>query len=111
MTLYAPKMAETPQYVFVLQREILLGAQFTIPWITVCIVRNIRVLYNFRNHPYFLSGAHIPLPTPKKTFEEVLAVDNIEITYREVYKGLYVVVRNFFLLLLNCSAWPCLGPA
>ena len=26
-------------------------------------------------------------------------------------KGLYVVARNFFLLLLNCSAWPCLGPA
>ena len=26
-------------------------------------------------------------------------------------KCLYVVVRNFFLLLLNCSAWPSLGPA
>ena len=26
-------------------------------------------------------------------------------------KGLYLVVRNFFLPLLNCSAWPCLGPA
>ena len=24
---------------------------------------------------------------------------------------MYVVARNFFLLLLNCSAWPCLGPA
>ena len=22
-----------------------------------------------------------------------------------------MVARNFFLLLLNCSAWPCLGPA
>ena len=31
--------------------------------------------------------------------------------YREINKGLYVVARNFFLLLLNCSAWPCLGPA
>ena len=31
--------------------------------------------------------------------------------HREVNKGLYVVARNFFLLLLNCSAWPCLGPA
>ena len=30
---------------------------------------------------------------------------------REVNKGLYVVAINFFLLLLNCSAWPCLGPA
>ena len=26
-------------------------------------------------------------------------------------KGSYVVERIFFLLLLNCSAWPCLGPA
>ena len=26
-------------------------------------------------------------------------------------KGLYMVERNFFLHLLNCSAWPCLGPA
>ena len=32
-------------------------------------------------------------------------------TYREVSKGLYVHARNFFLLLLKCSAWPCLGPA
>ena len=27
------------------------------------------------------------------------------------YKGLYVVARNFFLLLLNCCAWPCLAVA
>ena len=26
-------------------------------------------------------------------------------------KGLYVVGRNLFLLLLNFSAWPCLSPA
>ena len=26
-------------------------------------------------------------------------------------KGSYVVARIFFLLLLNCSAWPCLDPA
>ena len=31
--------------------------------------------------------------------------------YRARNKGLYVVARNFFLLLLNCSAWPCLGVA
>ena len=31
--------------------------------------------------------------------------------YRGGNKGLYVVARNFFLLLLDCSAWPCLGPA
>ena len=30
--------------------------------------------------------------------------------YRDPRKGLYVVGRNFFLLLLNSSAWPCLGP-
>ena len=33
------------------------------------------------------------------------------VNYREVNKGLYVVAKNFFLLLLNCSARPCLGPA
>ena len=31
--------------------------------------------------------------------------------YRGENKGLYVVARNVFLLLLVCSAWPCLGPA
>ena len=37
---------------------------------------------------------------------------NLEHTYyREVKKGLYVVARNFFLLLLNGSAQLCLDPA
>ena len=31
--------------------------------------------------------------------------------YRDRLKGLYVVARSLFLLLLSCSAWPCLGPA
>ena len=31
--------------------------------------------------------------------------------YRGENKGLHVVARNFFLLLLNLSAWLCLGPA
>ena len=31
--------------------------------------------------------------------------------YRAPKKCMYVVARNFFLLLLTCSAWPCLGPA
>ena len=31
--------------------------------------------------------------------------------YRARKKGLHVVARNFFLLLLNCSAWPCLAVA
>ena len=43
------------------------------------------------------------------------AQSTAEEVFRYVYiggnKGLYVVARNFFLLLLNCSAWPCLGPA
>ena len=34
-----------------------------------------------------------------------------ERVYREVNKGLYVVARIFFLLLLNCFAWPCLAVA
>ena len=33
------------------------------------------------------------------------------IKYRDRLKGLYVVARNFFLLLLNFSAWPCLAVA
>ena len=33
------------------------------------------------------------------------------IQYRGGNKGLYVVAGNFCLLLLNCSAWPCLDPA
>ena len=31
--------------------------------------------------------------------------------YRDRLKCLYVVARNLFLLLLSCSARPCLGPA
>ena len=31
--------------------------------------------------------------------------------YRAEKKSLYVVARNPFLLLLNFSAWPCLGAA
>ena len=31
--------------------------------------------------------------------------------YRAEKKSWYVVARNVFLLLLNFSAWPCLGPA
>ena len=33
------------------------------------------------------------------------------IIYRAEKKSWYVVARNFFLLLLNFSAWPCLGAA
>ena len=30
---------------------------------------------------------------------------------QKLAKSWYVVARNFFLLLLEFSAWPCLGPA
>ena len=33
------------------------------------------------------------------------------IVYRDRLKCLYVVARSLILLLLNCSAWPCLGLA
>ena len=32
-------------------------------------------------------------------------------SYRDRLKGLYIVARNFFLLLLHFSAWPCLAVA
>ena len=31
--------------------------------------------------------------------------------YRDRLKSLNMVAKNFFLLLCNCSAWTCLGPA
>ena len=31
--------------------------------------------------------------------------------YRDRLKKWYMVARNAFLLLLDFSAWPCLGPA
>ena len=44
--------------------------------------------------------------------EWVAAVEmHDEVVYRAPGKCLYVVARNFFLHLLNCSVWPCLGPA
>ena len=36
---------------------------------------------------------------------------NLLLHYRAEKKSWYVVARNVFLLLLNLSAWPCLGPA
>ena len=40
--------------------------------------------------------------------EGVGTVNNM---YRAEKKSWYVVARNLFLLLLNFSAWPCLGAA
>ena len=34
-----------------------------------------------------------------------------KLLYRYWLKSLYMVAWNFFLLLLNCYGWPCLGPA
>ena len=60
-------------------------------------------------------------PKINATFEGIFGVltKNDKITpelpcksqYRGENKGLYVVARILFLLLLNCSAWPCMVPA
>ena len=44
--------------------------------------------------------------------EEIPILEQLLVAlYRGGNKGLYVVARNFFLVLLNFSAWPCLGAA
>ena len=40
-----------------------------------------------------------------------LEKSNFRNMYRDEIYPLYVVGLNFFLLLLNCSAWPLLDPA
>ena len=54
-------------------------------------------------------------PAPKLKYKEFITRNKSNLTlimnYRNSLKGLYVVARIFFLLLLNCSARPCLGPA
>ena len=50
----------------------------------------------------FGEGSH-PSPT--------LVPTGVLRTYRAEKKSWYVVARSFFLLLLNFSAWPCLGAA
>ena len=50
------------------------------------------------------------LPPPAPGFAPVhRGVDCL--MYRDRLKGLYMVARSLFMLLLTCSAWPCLGPA
>ena len=44
-------------------------------------------------------------------FRESKSYHEVRMIYRGGNKGLYVVARKFFMLLLNCSAWPGLGPA
>ena len=51
-----------------------------------------------------ISIGHIVVPIG------VLHNENIQM-YRAEKKSWYVVARNFFLLLLNFSAWPCLAVA
>ena len=46
-----------------------------------------------------------------KVFRFLAPLLLVRIWYRDRLKGLYVVARNFFLLLLNFSAWPCLAVA
>ena len=49
-------------------------------------------------------------PKPKHISAEIFGRNRTE-TVLVCPLGLYVVARKFFLLLLNCSAWLCLGPA
>ena len=48
-----------------------------------------------------------------RTASNSSVLDTIDATelYRAPKKCVYMVARNFFLLLLNFSAWPCLGAA
>ena len=43
--------------------------------------------------------------------ENVYSATRFNVLYRDEIYYLYVVGGSFFLFLLNCSAWPCLGPA
>ena len=46
------------------------------------------------------------------SFEQICDRFNRDtLNYRAEKKSWYVVARKFFLLLLNFSAWPCLGAA
>merc|ERR1739842_13568 len=56
---------------------------------------------------FFISHTYIPLTNEDQ--KPLLSFSTCNM-YRAPGKCLYVVARNFFLLLLNCSAWPCLGP-
>ena len=51
------------------------------------------------------------LPGPAWVLLIWICKELISSLYRDEQKGLYVVARILFLLLLNYSAWPCLGPA
>ena len=44
-------------------------------------------------------------------FPPILISESSPLTYRAEKKSWYVVARNLFLLLLNFSAWLCLGAA
>ena len=54
----------------------------------------------------------VNINTPKMSFVCSVVLKMIyQKHYRAEKKSWYVVARNFFLLLLNFSAWPCLGAA
>ena len=60
-------------------------------------------------------GVHAAIPDvgPATILQETALPDPLKDlkVYRDRLKGLYVVARSLFLLLLTCSACPCLGPA
>ena len=85
---------------------------------------------NTFSQPYPAINSHVLKLLPVKTVLNVIllrsVLDALSIRARlklktdrprstQIYwvrlKGSYMVARIFFLLLLNCSAWPCLGPA
>ena len=47
----------------------------------------------------------------RNNWREIRKVFITMYTYRDRLKGLYMVARYFFLLMLNFSAWPCLAVA
>ena len=58
------------------------------------------------------AAAEVPLSAPSAVRgASAIRCSHDDNVYRDRLKGLYVVARSLLLLLLSCSAWPCLGPA
>ena len=71
--------------------------------VTLCIFALARIVSSIDS----LIAIRLCAPSAPPTTRPSLAAT----VYRARKKGLYVVARNFFLLLLNFSAWPCLAVA
>ena len=64
------------------------------------LFRDIRLQWHWLQWQFAYSDTFGKSHVPRKCY-----------TYRDRLKCWYVVARSLFLLLLTCSAWPCLGPA